>query len=1214
LAVGELPPSTLGAIVRRHRRAAGITQQELARMAGVSIRALRDIEQDRVQRPQEKTLQRLAAALGRPETAVRGVLAPPDPAAKRPPVQVSVLGSLVVRRDGLAVDLTSKMQRGLLGLLALHPHETVSQEEIVDVLWGDHPPRTCTSLVHIYVGELRAMLEPDRQPRARAQLLRLARGGYRLDLDNKWLDLAHFDDLAGRAGQAQAAGDLTAACDLYRRALQCWRGPVLAGERARVRQHPAALAASRRRMGAAVAYADLAMGLEHHDQAAGQLLPLLDDDPLHEGLFARLMLALAGCGEQAQALRLYSDLRARLREELGIDPGIELQEAHRAVLLQEHRAAAMARSVAVPEDEVAGPGTDPPAAIVVGRASTRPVPAQLPADVAGFAGRTWHVKKLDALLAGTTGRRPRAVGLVAITGTAGVGKTALSVRWAHRVRDRFPDGQLYINLNGYAATAPIRPVEALARFLDALGVPPEQIPVDTEQAAALYRSLLADTRTLIVLDNASRPDQVRPLLPGGSGCLVLVTSRDRLSGLAARDGAYRLALDVLTAQEAQALLARTLGAGRVRDEAAAAAELARCCAHLPLALRIIAAHLTDRPERSIGDEVAELHRDDRLNALQVDGDPQSTVRATFDFSYTTLAQDERRLFRLLGLAPGPDITRPAAAAMAGVAVDRAGRLLERLAAAHLISQPAPGRYALHDLLRLYAREHAQQADTPADRATALNRLLGWYLYTADAAARLLYPHILRLDVPPAPAGPPHGFADNAGALAWLTAERSNLAAAVRHAARHGPHPTGWLVADTLWGYFWQSRYTIEWLEIAEAGLAAAVEDGNLPAQVALRRSLGLAHYCLYRYPSAIEHLNIGAELAERAGWVDGQAAIAGTLGMVYKNMGDLRQAADCHTESLTLNRRTGRRAGQAVALGNLCLVYRRMGELARAADCQTEALALYQLLGSRDGEAIALENLGDVEHALGRLDQAHTHLTQALDLQRQVGNRYAEAETLHDLAAVHHDAGRHAEALDTVQAALTLARDVGERRVEGNVLNLLGAIHRALGRPGQAMDHHQQALRMVGETGTEHTKIEALIGMAAAERDAGRYADAVRYAGQAVGLASQAGYRVLEGQGLAALASVHLAQGDGRQAVDCAERALAIHHRTGHRLGEARTRLILGHALRQAQQPDAARTQWRQALALFASIGTQEASQVSRLLGKDDPAPSTAPRRPASVA
>jgi DNA-binding SARP family transcriptional activator len=597
--------------LRRSRVCAGYTQEDLAARAGVSVRALRDLERNRVRRPHASSVQRLVAALPVDDAERARVL---SAAAAPDAVQVGVLGPLTVHCGHRAVDTGCGLPRTLLGLLALQPHRAVPREEIVDVLWGDRPPRSCLNLVHVYVAQVRRLLEPTRERRAPARTVVLARGGYLLDLDADRLDTARFAALAAEAG---ATRDAATAHERYAAALACWRGPAAADLDPGLRRHPAAVAL------------------------------------------------------QAAALAVYTAVRERLGDCLGIEPGPELRAAHLRVLRQE-----MVAPVAV-----------------------RP-PAQLPADPTVFIGRTQPLRRLDALLAAS-------VNVAVVAGTAGVGKSALATHWAHRVRDRFPDGQLHADLGGTA------PGAALSRFLHAVGV--SRVPDEPEEAASLYRSLLADRRMLVLLDGAGHPDQVRPLLPGSPHCLVLVTSRDDLAGLVARDGARRVTLDVFSPDEAAAFL----GAERVAAEPGPAAELARLCAYLPLALSIAEANLTGRP---IAGFVARLRAGDRLAELAVDGDPDTSVRAAFGRSYEPLPPPARRLFRLLGLVPGPEVTVASAAALAGVEPAAAAHLLRQLAAAHLLTERAPGRFACHQLLRLYAAERSRAEDADNHRWAALRRL------------------------------------------------------------------------------------------------------------------------------------------------------------------------------------------------------------------------------------------------------------------------------------------------------------------------------------------------------------------------------------------------------------------------------------------------------------------------------------------------------------
>jgi transcriptional regulator with XRE-family HTH domain len=465
-------------------------------------------------------------------------------------------------------------------------------------------------------------------------------------------------------------------------------------------------------------------------------------------------------------------------------------------------------------------------------------PAQLPAHRAEFTGRERCLSELDELLPVDPAAPPRPVAISAITGMAAVGKTALAVHWAHRVAGRFPDGQLYVDLRGYAPGPPLSPIQALKQLLGGLGLAVDKMPVEVELAAGLYRSLMSGRRMLVVLDNALDPDHVRQLLPGSPGCVVLVTSRDGLAGLVASHGARRLSLDVLLADEAVALLARVLGEERVAAQPTAAAELAALCGCLPLALRIAAANLACHPGQPIAAIVGELRAGDPLGELAARGDPQTAVRSAFDLSYRRLPSDAQRLFRLLSLVPVAEVTVPAAAALAADRADRLRRPLEALVGAHMVEQRGPGRFGFHDLLRRYARERVERDDGDRAATDAVERLMDWYLRTADAAAKLVYPHLLRLPLPEADGGTPvASFADAAGASDWLDTERSNLVATVQYAASHGPRATGWLLADTLRGYFLLRRHTVDWLTVAEAAVAAATRDGNLRARAAAQLNL-----------------------------------------------------------------------------------------------------------------------------------------------------------------------------------------------------------------------------------------------------------------------------------------------------------------------------------------------------------------------------------------
>jgi tetratricopeptide (TPR) repeat protein len=827
-------------------------------------------------------------------------------------------------------------------------------------------------------------------------------------------------------------------------------------------------------------------------------------------------------------------------------------------------------------------------------------PAQLPAAVTAFTGRARELAVLDAVLLGRNHGFPQLAAVAAITGSAGVGKTALAVQWAHRVRGPFPDGQLFLDLRGHARLEPMRPIEALTAFLEALGVPGEKVPAGVEQAAGLYRTVLAERRVLVVLDNALRPEQVRPLLPAGPGCRVVVTSRDRLSGLVAREGAHPVHVDALTPAEAHLLLARMVGDERVEAEPEAAAELARLCAHLPLALRIAAAKLMSYP-RPLADQVAEFAAGNPLSALDADGDEQAAVRAAFGLSYSALPADARRVFRLLGLAPGTDVTCQAAAALAQITVEEAATLLDRLVAAHLLQRRAGGRLAVHDLLRLYAAERCEHEDSQRERDAAKQRLLEWHLHTADAAARCLYPAHLRLPVPQVnawPSGP--AFAGRSQALEWLDAERGNLVALIRHGAQAGPRRLAWLLADTLRGYFWLRMCLADWLVAARAGLAAAQADADLRAQAAAQLSLGDVYQDRGEHACAAERYSAALALMRETGWREGQASVLNNLGILRSRAGRLQESRTCYSQALAIHYETGSVSGQAICLINLGQACHESGQLEHAAECEAQALALSREAGLGVSEAIALKGLGEVNHAQGRLGDALNLLTRALDRLRETGNRGAEADDLRVLAQTHADTGRLTQALDMARAALALAREVGDQRLESDALNTLGACQRRLGYHTEAAELHGQARHVARGAAIRYSEAVALIGLATAAQRPGAPETGLAHAHSALALTRELGYRCLEGRVLTTLAGLYLACGQPARAAEHARQALAVHRETGQRLHQAHTLLLLGN-VRHAQEAEAALPYWREALTLFAGAGSPQADHVRNLLRQAQP-------------
>lgn len=1029
-----------------------------------------------------------------------------------------ILGPLEVLGDGRPVALGGPQQRGLLAVLLLDANRVVSRDRLVSELWGDDPPATARSLLHGCVAGLRRALPDGRRlvTRSPGYLLRCAPGE---------LDADRFEELVSSAG----ASPPQAAADTLRAALALWRGPAL---------HDLSLEACRgaaarldeRRLVVLERRIDLDLRLGTFADLAAELAVLVREHPLRERLWAQLMLALYGAGRQADALAAFRDVRAVLVDQLGLEPGALLQQVERSVLAGADAVAAYLREVAPEPVTTAAPSA---------------APAQLPAAIAAFTGRAPDLDRLDTLLS------DHAVAVVA--GAAGVGKTALAVHWAHRVRDRFPDGQLYVDLRGHA---PMTPFEALAGFLTALGVRSDRVPIDVDGAAALYRTVLADRRMLVVLDNAGSAEQVRPLLPASPGTVVVVTSRHRLGGLVARDGAVHIALDVLARDEATALLRGLLGRGRVDAEPDATGELAELCGFLPLALRIAAANLILHTHQTIAGHAAELAAGDRLGRLTVDGDDQTAVREAFDLSYQALPPGAGRLFRLLGLVPGPDFGADLATALHG---EDAAETIALLADMSLLTRPAPDRYAFHDLLRLYALERLEATETAAERAEATDRVLAWYVRGVDAAAHALYPDKHRL---PVPTPRRTDFASDGEALAWVDRERPGLVAAARlAAARPETARVAWLLTDSLRGYFWRRMCTVEWLGIAAAGLAGARSAADPVGEATAEFSVADLHRLQGRYEVSIDHYTRAIALARAGGWDEGAGTILNSLGTAHFWLGRLSAAADCWRQRLDLASTSGDPVGAAAALGNLGLVYSLLGELDRAAEHHARALALHCEIGSRQDEGVNLANLGEAEYLLGRLDAAHEHLGQALTLHREVGDRGAEAETLRVLAGVWLDMGDHARALDEATAAATLAAETGHRPVESNALNTLGAVRERLGEPAAALADYERAHRLARDTDTRYTELVALNGMAACHVRLGHLDRAIALAEHATAEAFDGGFRVVAAQALTTLLDAHLASGDLAVAQAYGRRALALHRATGHRHGEEQTARLLGHVV-----------------------------------------------------
>jgi DNA-binding SARP family transcriptional activator/uncharacterized protein HemY len=948
-----------------------------------------------------------------------------------------VLGPLQVRTGEAWAGVSAPKWRALAAVLLAEPGEVVSTGRLIGELWGDDPPHSARQLVSGYVLRLRRVIgDPG------GRVLVTQSPGYRLAIARAEVDAGRFEELATEGRRALAGDHAGRAAGLCAEALGLWRGAALAD----VPRGPLATAEAARLEELRLETAERRIEAELRCGRGAGLVPelrrLTVAYPLREPFWHQLMRALQRCGRSAEALAAYAEAREVIADQLGADPGPDLQQLHHRLLVGD------------PQPPAAGPQDDGgrPAALA---------PRQLPGGVRHFTGRAAELQRLSELLDEARGG---AVVISAIAGTAGVGKTALAVHWARQVADRFPDGQLYVNLRGYDPGQPMRPTDALAGFLRALGVPGQDIPLELEERAARYRSLLAGRRMLVLLDNAGEVEQVRPLLPGAPDCVAVVTSRDALAGLVARDGAARLEVDLLPLAEAAGLLRALIGERAAADPAATAALAERCC-RLPLALRVAAELAAARPAASVPDLVAELaDQQRRLDLLEAGADPRTAVRAVLSWSCRQLDPGAACAFRLAGLYPGPDLEPYAVAALTGSTPGQAADVLELLARAHLIHPAGLGRYAMHDLLRDYARELAAAQDGQDGQRAALTRLFDYCLYTAAAAMDVLFPAELhrRPRILPS-ATPPPSLTDPAAARAWLDAERASLVAVAAHTAAHGWPGHTTRLAATLFRYLETCAYYQEAIAICTCARAAARETGDQAAEAEALNGLGLIDGQQDRYQKAAGHLRQALALYRQAGDRTGEARAQNNLGLVDGRQGRYPQAASHHRQALALFRDTGDRTGEARALGNLGVIDRRQRRYPQAARHHQQALALYRQAGDRAGEAHALTNLGTVEVWQGCYPQATGHLRQALVLHRETSNRAGEARTLASLADVELRQGRYLQAGDNFQQALALFRRIGDRAGEADVLNGLGEVSLATGQPGPARTRHAAALGLASQ-------------------------------------------------------------------------------------------------------------------------------------------------------
>ncbi|HWO64515.1 MAG TPA: BTAD domain-containing putative transcriptional regulator [Umezawaea sp.] len=909
------------------------------------------------------------------------------------------------------VEIGHARQRCVLAALLVEANRVVTTEQLLGRVWADRLPYKARSVASNYVSRLRRVL----RPAGDVAVVRRG-GGYVLEVDPEAVDLHRFRRLVEQARGREDAQVLA----LLEAAAELWRGEPFAGLDApwldAVRT-----GLERERVAARLNRVDVALRCGRHTELLPELSALADHDALDERVAAQFMLALYRAGRSADALAHYRQLRVRLVEHLGTEPGTALQDLHQRILDTD-------------------PALTSPSAAITGGTAVRveqPVPRQLPAPPRWFTGRGTELTRLDLALTaepdegthpsetGTGTRSAATVVISAIGGAGGIGKTWLALTWAHQHAEQFPDGQLFVDLRGFnPAEQPVAPDAALFGFLTALGVAPARIPRDLDATAALYRSLVASKRMLVVLDNAATAEQVIPLLPGSPACTVLVTGRTRLASLIDRYGACHLTLDVLSRQEGCALLTARLGTDRVAAEPDAVDELVELCGGYPLALSITARHAATCSAIPLAEVAAEL-RELGLEMLNHDTDPSASLPAVLSWSLRRLTDEQRTVFGLLGITPGPDTTLPAVVALTGLSLARVRKAMSALEEASLLERLPRGRYAMHDLIRTYAATTAHDLSDDV-RDAALVRVTDFHLHTAHTADRLWDPHrpLIRLD-PPAPGVRPYPLPDVAAATAWLEAEHATLLATQRAAVALGRHLVVWQLAWTLDTLHTRRGHARDAFAVWRAAADAAAHLPDFSTRSRAHRLFGRACSRLGLHEEAIKYLEQALALTVRHHDRTQQAYTHRALAAAWERQGDDRRALDHARHALELHRTLDQPVGEADALNAMGWCASRLGQLDVARDHCLAALTLHRRHHYRDGEAATLDSLGLIAHRTGDHPQAVDHYHQALVLYRTLGYASQVANTLDNLGHPHVAIGQHDQARKIWQEALELYREQG---------------------------------------------------------------------------------------------------------------------------------------------------------------------------------------------
>ncbi|GAA2135998.1 AfsR/SARP family transcriptional regulator [Glycomyces algeriensis] len=1064
-------------------------------------------------------------------------------------LQFKVLGPMSIARDGDPLLVRAPLQRRLLAALLASSGRVVTLEALAEEVWDEAVPDNARNALMVYLHRLRRALGSDRR------IIRESTG-YRMLVTADDFDAKAFEQWSAAARTAWKDGRLEHAAEEYSRALALWHGEPYADVPSPGMVAAEALRLSERRSLVHQESLELRLDLGLHATVIGEFEALARDHPFRERLTALRAVALYRAGRQAEALQVFRESRKALREEMGIDPGLLLQRVHDAILHGDERLDT------VSTDSIEGEWAPPAEARIEVRPAAAVTPRELPADVAAFTGRASELRELEAARLGDEAEGIPPSPIVVLSGMAGVGKTASAVHWSRQVAPDYPDGQLFLDLRGYSAVPALRPIEALAAMLRSLGLADDQVPVDVDQAAARLRTETADRRMLVLLDNARSAEQVAPLLPGGPGSLVIVTSRNRLGDLLARHGGVNLALAPLASEEAVSLLKSLLRLPRSaldRD----IDQLARRCGYLPLALRIAAANLADRPH-GVGEYTDRHSTGDFLAALQIGDGPETAVKATFERSYAAQPEEARLVFRMFGLAPVGSLSVDALAAVAGTDWAAADRAAAQLVNANMANRDERGRLSLHDLVRDFANGLVG-ADDPL-RAEALERLFAWYLETADAASASRYPANARLLDPVPPQGRPR-FETPEAATRWLEEEREQLIAIARFAAEHGHGSVAWRLADALRAHAWASMDRVDFLALADAALDGARQERSVPGEAVAELCLSTAYAKAREFGKVVEHAGNAAELSTRIGWVAGQASAHHNMTLACWLIGRPRVALEHGQAALAINRAHGRLRGQSVNLGALSAVYGMLGDLRRKVRLRTEGLRIAEEIGDVRLRESHLCGLVSASVELGDMATAERHMDEVMKIETASGSGELTPLATGSLAELYSGLGKHEDALPYAEAVARAGMMVCDRRHESDGLVAVAFSLNRLERHAEAVDAADRALRSV-KTDLKGTEMLALIERAIGRLGLRQTEAARQDAAAALGMALEVGDRIREGLALNVLAEAALSLGEAGPARERAERAGDLLGAIGHFAGETWSLWLRG-AIARAEGDDA---------------------------------------------